>query len=505
MKIWLVWATNVGKSTLFNRLIWQFRAIVTDIPGTTRDILQHETDLEKIGKVTFLDSPGLLDFKEEREYIKQIIDEADILLFVIDDTVGIWAKEQNIFWYIMDQNKKQNTILVVNKIDVKYRESESELAISDYHDLGFTHIIGISAKKGRNLDFLQEEMQEIATVAKKKMSEAEVKVQEAERPKGIPIAIIWKPNVGKSTLLNKLFGKDVSKVENIPNTTRDYIVANVTHKNRLYTFYDTAGISKRGKMHEIVKISYNKTMDMIKYVRPIVIFMIDATDGISHRDMTIFQEVQIQALPIMFCVNKSDLVDKKELQKQENAVVANLDFAKYIPVLNISAKTGQWLDKIFEIAKDLRKESEKRIDTGKLNKIISAEYISRPPRFPRNRICKILYITQTDINAPTFVAFINHKDRANFAFKKRLENTIRRHFKFIGTPIVIKFKDREEKKEEKIAENDGEQIDQGGRTAKKTKLRSTTRELMKSKSPSKKTSRRGRSSSSNKVERVGRQ
>jgi GTP-binding protein len=127
----------------------------------------------------------------------------------------------------------------------------------------------------------------------------------------------------------------------VPNTTRDYIMANVTHKNKLYTFYDTAGISKRGKMHDIVKISYNKTMDMIKYVRPIVIFMIDATEGISHRDMTIFEEVQVQALPIMFCVNKSDLVDKKELQKQENAVVANLDFAKYIPVLNISAKTGQ--------------------------------------------------------------------------------------------------------------------------------------------------------------------
>lgn len=393
----------------------------------------------------------------------------------------------------MDQNKKQNTILVVNKIDVKYRESESELAISDYHDLGFTHIIGISAKKGRNFDLLKEEMQLVAKSASSHQKDA-TKGSPAKAgedldnknsniqnlPAGrqgskskiqnsIPIAIIGKPNVGKSTLLNKLFGKELSKVENVPNTTRDYIMANVMHKNRLYTFYDTAGISKRGKMHDIVKISYNKTMDMIKYVRPIVIFMIDATDGISHRDMTIFEEVQIQALPIMFCINKSDLVDKKELQKQENSVVANLDFAKYIPVLNISAKTGAGIEKIFDIAKDLKKESEKRIETGKLNKIISAEYISRPPRFPRNKICKILYMTQTDINAPTFVAFINHKDRANFAFKKRLENTIRKHFQFIGTPIVIKFKDREEKKEEKLAENDGEQIDSGGRTAKKSK------------------------------------
>ena len=159
--------------------------------------------------------------------------------------------------------------------------------------------------------------------------------------------------------------------------------------------------------------------------------MVDGVEGISHRDMTIFEEVQIQALPIMFCVNKSDLVNKKELQQRENMVVANLDFAKYIPVIPISAKTGAGLDKIFEIAKDLKKESEKRIETGLLNKTINAEYISRPPRFPRNKICKILYITQTDINAPTFVAFINHKDRANFAFKKWLENSIRKNFKFI--------------------------------------------------------------------------
>lgn len=504
MKIGLVWATNVGKSTLFNRLIWQFRAIVTDIPGTTRDILEHETDLEKIGRVTLLDSPGLLDFKEERVYIQHIVDEADILLFVIDDTIGIGAKEQNIFWYIMDQNKKQNTILVVNKIDVKYRESESDLAISDYHDLGFTHIIGISAKKGRNFDLLKEEMQDIA---KNKILPVGGGAEQmwGGGVKWIPIAIIWKPNVGKSTLLNKLFGKDVSKVENVPNTTRDYIIANITHKNKLYTFYDTAGIAKRGKMHELVKISYNKTMDMLKFVRPVIVYMVDATEGISHRDMTIFQEVQVQALPIMFCINKADIVDQKQLDRIESTVVANLDFAKYIPVLTMSAKTGKGLEKIFDIAKDIRKESEKRIDTGKLNKIIAAEYIARPPRFPRSRICKILYITQTDIKAPTFIAFINHKDRANFAFKKWIENSIRKHFGFVGTPIVIKFKDREETREDKLADNDGEQIDSGWRTAKKTRTKVTTRELTKAKSPSKKPVRRGRSSSSNKVERIGRQ
>ncbi len=468
MNIWLVGATNVGKSTLFNRLIRQFRAIVTDIPGTTRDILHHETDLENIGKVTFLDSPGLLDFQEERTYIKTIIDEADILLFVIDDKIGITAKEQYILDYIMDKNKKANTILVINKIELKYKEKETDLAVSDYYDLGLPHIIGISAKTGRNLDLLKEEIQSLSSslnskeVDAKQTEDLEDKNSDIQNPKSkiqnsIPIAILWKPNAGKSTLLNKLVGKQLSKVEAIPHTTRDYIIAELKHKNKSYTFYDTAGISKKGKMHDIVKISYTKTMDMLKFIRPIIVYMIDATEGISHRDMTIFQEIQVQALPIMFCVNKADLVDKKQLQRIEATVVANLDFAKYIPVITISAKTGKGIEKIFDIAKDLKKESEKRIDTWKLNKIINMEYLIRPPRFPRNKVCKILYITQTDINAPTFIAFINHKDRANFAFKKRLENSIRKHFRFIGTPIVIKFKDRTEKREEKEKENDNEE------------------------------------------------
>ena len=452
MKIGLVGSTNVGKSTLFNRLIGQFRAIVTDIPGTTRDILHHTTELDNLGKVTFLDSPGLLDFQEEREFIQQIVREADMLLFVIDDTVGITAKEQHILGYIMDQNKKQNTILVVNKIDVKYKESETALAISDYYDLGFEHIVGIAAKKGRNIDTLQEEMSELKETIKVKNTTTEQSKLNTQH--SIPIAILGKPNAGKSTLLNQIIGKQVSKVENIPGTTRDYITADIKKGKDTFTLYDTAGIRKKWSMRDIEKIAYTKTLDMIKYIRPVIIFMVDATEGITHRDLTILEEIQTQALPIMFCVNKSDLLDKKKIQQVENSVVAHLDFAKYIPVLPISAKTWEGVDQVFGIAKKIRKEANRRIDTGPLNKIISEEYISRPPRFPKNKICKILYITQTDINAPTFIAFINHKDRANFAFKKRIENTLRKHYTFMGTPLVIKFKDRAEKREEKENEEE---------------------------------------------------
>lgn len=407
-----------------------------------------------------MDSPGLLDFEEEREFIQKIIHDADVLFFVIDDTVGITAKEQHILGCIMDNNKKQNTILVINKIDVRWKQSETELAISDYYDLGFDHMLGISAKTGRNLDYLEEALTEV-------IKEQQAKIQERDPSTvilynttagNVPIAILGKPNAGKSTLLNRIMGEVVSKVENIPGTTRDYITANIKKGKTTFTIYDTAGIRKKGTMHSIEKIAYTKTMDMIKYIRPVIVFMVDATEGITHRDLTILEEIQIQALPIMFCVNKSDLLTKKDIQHVEDMVVAHLDFAKYIPVLPISAKTGDGIEDIFRIAKEIRKEANKRIDTGMLNKILAEEYITRPPRFPRNKICKILYMTQTDVNAPTFIAFINHKDRANFAFKKWIENSLRKHFRFVGTPLVIKFKDRAEKREEKENEAKAEEI-----------------------------------------------
>jgi len=141
MKIGLVGSTNVGKSTLFNRLIGQFRAIVTDIPGTTRDIIEHETLIDDIGRVTFLDSPGLHDFTEEEVLIKQIIDHSDLILFIIDDSVGITAKEQHIYSYIIEKHKKKNTILIVNKIDIKHKEKEYDLAVNEYYSLGFDHVL----------------------------------------------------------------------------------------------------------------------------------------------------------------------------------------------------------------------------------------------------------------------------------------------------------------------------------------------------------------------------
>lgn len=434
-QIGLIWATNVWKSTLFNRLIWQFRAIVTDIPGTTVDILYHEINLENIWSIKFADSPWLEEFDQELPFIKKIIDESDLIFFVIDDSVGITAKEQNIYSYIMETNKSSNTVLIINKLDINYSPNETDIAIADYYDLGIPNIIWISAKKEFNL----EEVKEYILDYFKDKENTNQKTQDQNQ---IWIAIIGKPNVWKSTLLNHLVGEELSKVEDYLWTTRDYITWEFTYKNQNYKIYDTAWLRKKWNIHGIEKIAYDKIKWMLEYSRPCIVFMIDGEQWVTHRDMTLLAEINNLALPIVVVVNKMDLLDAKQKKAIQKKVQAHLDFAKYIPIIPIVAKEWKWLEDMMEMILSTYKEATKRIDTNELNKAINSDLIKRPPRFPKNKICKLYYITQVDINAPTFVTFINKKDRANFAFKKWIDNTIRQYFWFIGTPIVIRFKER---------------------------------------------------------------
>ena len=437
-KIWLVWATNVWKSTLFNRLIGQFRAIVTDVPGTTVDIIYHEMEIDWVGKVAFGDSPWLLEFDQERVFIKKIIDESDLILFVIDDTVWITAKEHSIYSYIMEKNKWKQTLLVVNKLDVNYKSNQIDLAIADYYELWIENIIWISAKNELNITEIEDFI--VNYFKDKENSSNEDEEDNEEKP--IPIAIIWKPNVWKSTLLNFLVWKELAKVEDYLGTTRDYITWDFEYNWQKYRVYDTAWLRKKGSIHGIEKIAYDKIKWMLEYVRPCIIFMIDWAEGVTHRDMTLLAEINNLALPIMVAVNKMDLLDSKQKKQIQLSVQANLDYAKYIPIVPIVAKEWKWVNVMLDMLGDIISEAEKRIDTNELNKAINTEMIKRPPRFPKNKICKLYYITQIDINAPTFVAFINKKERANFAFKKWIENSIRNNFWFIGTPIVIRFKEK---------------------------------------------------------------
>jgi len=437
MKIGLVWATNVWKSTLFNRLIGQFRAIVTDIPGTTTDIIQHKVQTDS-GSFTFFDSPGLLDFTEELEYIEQIVKESDLLLFLIDDSVWITAKEHHILELIRKEKKQDSTILIINKLDIKRKESETEMAISDYYTLWLSSVIWVSAKKERNLNTIESQINSFYNKRKKIHKDEEETVE----PFRIWLAILWKPNAGKSTLLNTLVWKPLAKVADVAWTTRDYVAGNFSWKSRDYVAYDTAGIKKRWKIHWIEKIAYDKTKAMLEFVRPVVIFMVDCTQWITHRDMTLLQEVHQLALPMIFVLNKVDQVNPKAIDAMIKNTQTYLDFAKYLPIVPMIAIKGEWIDDVMKFVSILQKENTKRIATRDLNEALQHEMIQRPPRFPKNKICKILYATQIAVDAPTFIVFVNHKARANFAFKKWVENSIRKNFWFVGVPIVIKYRNR---------------------------------------------------------------
>jgi len=441
-QIWLVWATNVWKSTIFNRLIGQFRAIVTDIPGTTTDIIFHDIHVDSVWDLRFADSPWLIEFEEERSYIKKIIDESDLILFVIDDSVGVTAKEQKIYQYILDSNRRKQTVLLINKLDINYKPNELSLGIADYYDLWVEKIIWISAKNNLNITEIEDFI--IDYFKDKEWRTDNVKI---DNP--IWIAIIWKPNVGKSTLLNTLVWTKLAKVEDYLGTTRDYITGEFTMWGKKYKIYDTAGIRRKWSIHGIEKIAYDKIKWMLKYVRPAVIFMLDAEQWLTHRDMTLLSEINDLALPVIFAINKMDLLDDVQQKMIKKQVQATLDFAKYIPIAPIISTDGTGVREMISMVSKIKKEAEKRIDTNELNRVINAELLQRPPRFPKNKICKIYYITQVDINAPTFVVFVNKKERANFALKKWIENSIRKNFGFVWTPIVIRFKEKNEEKNKK--------------------------------------------------------
>ena len=444
MKIWLVWAINVWKSTLFNRLIGQFRAIVTDIPWTTTDIIRHKVKTDK-GSFTFFDSPGLLDFTEELEYIEQIIKQSDLLLFLIDDSVWITSKEHHILELIRKEKKQDSTILIINKLDIKRKENETEMAISDYYSLWIKYIIWISAKRERNLNTIEEQINSFYNKRKKNHKDEEDTVE----PFRIWLAILWKPNAWKSTLLNTLVWQPLAKVADIAWTTRDYVAWNFSRKWRDYVAYDTAWIKKRWKIHWIEKIAYDKTKAMLEFVRPVVIFMVDCTQWITHRDMTLLQEIHQLALPMIFVLNKVDQVNPKAIDTMIKNTQTYLDFAKYLPIVPMIATKWEWIDDVMKFVSILQKENTKRISTRDLNQALQHEMIQRPPRFPKNKICKILYATQIATDAPTFIIFVNHKARANFAFKKWVENSIRKHFWFIWVPIVIKYRNRWESGKER--------------------------------------------------------
>lgn len=435
MKIWLVWAVNVGKSTLFNILIWNHRSIVTEIPWTTRDLLKdffldHENNCHFI-----YDSPWLNDLNMELENINKIIEVSDLIIFIFDFQKWITNAELLIKQQIFDKWKKKNCILVVNKMDKKYHEKDIQLLTNDFYSFWFENIIWLSAKSWNWIDELKQEIVKFSKTLKPWE-------QTQKLSSDIKISIIWRPNVGKSTLLNRFIWEQVSKVDDKPWTTLDYISYDISYKWKIFNLIDTSWIRRKWKINWLEKISFDKTSKMLEYFKPICIVLFDINEWIVHNDLIILSNLKDKWFPLMIWINKIDLKDKKYINNYINDLKKDLKNLDRIPIVSISWKDWLWLNKLLDQSLKIIDEYWKRVSTNKINNLLKKSLALKPFKFTKNRVCKISYAVQTWVNPPEFVLFVNNIENVNFAFKRYIENIIRAEFWFIWSPIYLKFKNK---------------------------------------------------------------
>ena len=440
----IIWSTNAGKSSLFNRLIGNYRAIITDVSGTTRDWLQDEFHIHK-NRYAVIDSPGLEQDKNNLWQITDLIDKSTVILFVVNSKTWRTSLDDNIYNMINKAGKRKNTILVINKLDLdKYIDvEEHDLAISEYMVHGFDIIIWVSTKNWLNLEEMEEE---IHGLAQKISGKRDPSPLEKNFDKDIVrFAIVGKPNNGKSTMINRFAKEYISKVWEEPGTTLDYITTEVNHEGTEYMIYDTAWVRKRSKYKDIESIAHAKTFAMLEFVKPIAVLVIDWSQGITNQDHSVLDDVVQLKLPLVIAINKMDLLDewqKKSLRSDMDKILNRLTWVEKI---YISAKNNSNLNKVLDKVKDLHaKIANSHIPTPELNRYMQNAFLSNPPKFSKNKICKYYYVTQLpNTNPPKFVFFINDVDKANTMFTRRLENTIRKWFDFTWLPIAIEYKDRD--------------------------------------------------------------
>lgn len=442
INIGIIWLPNAGKSTLFNKLIGNYRAIVTDIAGTTRDIIS-ESFVYHDRRYRLMDTPWLIDREQEISLIKKIINESDYCFFVIDGNQWLTPSEQHIAQMIIQSHKQASTFLLVNKLEKQLATGTESLVLSDYYSLWFGHVIAFSAKYGTNIDLVRDLMHTLQTWSEKQQNIAlkgQTQSQDYESEWAIKVALLGKPNAGKSTLLNTLCHQPLSLVSDIPGTTLDYITGHFIYQNQQFTVYDTAGMRRKSLVRWLESIANTKTFTMLQYVRPMVIILLDSTDNATRQDLVILGQIIKLGLPIIILVNKVDLLsDIKEIKKQIKDTQQACGYAPYIPVLSISAKTWHGLAQVYKQMISIHEQLTVSLPTSKLNTVISKAFLLSPPKFPKNKICKCKYITQVSTNPIVFKVFVNSLDRVNFAMKRWMENVLRKEFNLTGIPFQFNF------------------------------------------------------------------
>ena len=420
---------NVGKSTFFNYIVGSRISIVEDTPGVTRDRVYAETNWRG-RNFTVVDTAGIEPESDDtiisqmREQAKIAIDIADVILFLTDVKQGVTAADQEIA--IMLKKSKKPVVLVCNKADNMSRDRNE---IYEFYNLGMGEPYPVSAANalgiGDVLDALYENFPE--------------KSDDEDDEGRIKVAVIGKPNVGKSSLINKILGENRTIVSNIAGTTRDAIDTEYENEYGKYVLIDTAGIRRKSKVSEsIEKFSIMRTLLAIERA-DVCLMMIDANEGVTDQDAKIAGEAHEAGKGIIIVVNKWDEYEKETgtLEKYKKDIYAKLSYLSYAPVIFISAKTGQRVDKLFNMINNVAEQNAMRVSTATLNQVINeAIAIVQPPTDKGKRL-KILYGTQVSTKPPTFVIFVNNKELFHFSYERYLVNQIRKEFGLEGTPVRI--------------------------------------------------------------------
>ena len=428
---------NVGKSTFFNYIVGSRISIVEDTPGVTRDIVYAETNWRG-RNFTVVYTAGIEPESEDiivsqmREQAKIAIDIADVILFLTDIKQGVTAADQEIA--LMLKKSKKPVVLVCNKADNMSRDRNERY---EFYNLGLGEPYPVSAANalgiGDVLDAIYESFPE------KKEGE-----DEDDR---IKVAVIGKPNVGKSSLINKILGENRTIVSSIAGTTRDAIDTEYENQYGKYVLIDTAGIRRKSKVTEsIEKFSIMRTLLAIERA-DVCLMMIDANEGVTEQDAKIAGEAHEAGKGIIIVVNKWDEYEKETgtLEKYKKEVYNKLSYLSYAPIIFISAKTGQRVDKLFSMINHVAEQNAMRISTAVLNQVINEAIALVQPPTDKGRRLKILYGTQASTKPPTFVIFVNNKELFHFSYERYLVNQIRKEFGLEGTPVRIIVREKIEK------------------------------------------------------------
>ena len=434
----IVGRPNVGKSTLVNRLIGTRQSIVDDMAGVTRDRIYF--DVEWQHKIfTVIDTGGIIPGDEDDimlsifDQVKIACDEADKIIFLTDGKVGVQPADEDIANLL--RRTKKPVYLAVNKIDSHHQTD----LINDFYSLAMGDPIAISSLHGSGgVGDLLDEITE----------DFEVNDNE-EKSNAIKIAVVGRPNAGKSSLVNALLNEDRVIVSDVSGTTRDSIDSEVSYNGTDYVLIDTAGIRKKSKVDwGVEKFAVDRAINSIRDC-DVAILMTDATEGLTDQDKKIASTIIEAGKGLVVAVNKWDLIEEKDsstMTKFNKKLESEVPFLFFAPKIYISALTKQRINKVFDEAKAVYEQSTKRVSTGLLNKIVNEAYALNPPTTIKGKQLKILYSSQIKTQPPTFVMFANNSDLLKDHYKRYLEKKLREAFGFFGTPIRISLRERSNKK-----------------------------------------------------------